>query len=538
MSTTLASERPPRLIPVAWGVAAFLAVAVVARGPGISREEAGALAAAAAVPAGTGAEGARPPFGPLVPLAARETASVAVRYGLPLLAGYRLASALAAGILSALLSFLAGELAGPGAAALAPALLLAPCRLLLPLLEAGPRAAAAALSLFALLAYRAAWRAAWLPGRVFAAMGCGALFGLALPVEPGSWQLLGVVLLHAALLQPLHPFRPSPADGPRRAFHPRSALLAVLAMLTIGPACALASWPWLWTDTLHRAGEVLVSALSAGPLLHMGRNLSTGRPPLGFPLLVTALALPAAVAAAFAVGVLHAGARLWRGVRSPREGRGKRSGPEPADEFLLLLAVAGPPLAAQLGLSGRVPGPGPWLAAFPVLAVLGARALLTCAATAWPARARLLSFCLAAAVLAPAVSASVRAYPELGSSWGELAGGTPGAASLGLPRHEGAAAASLLSEISSHARPGARIHWGSVPAAALAVYAADGRLRPDLVAVPSPGEADLAVVPVAGGRREEEYRVWAAFHTAAPVAGAYLDEVPLAWVYARPGAWR
>jgi len=101
------------------------------------------------------------------------------------------------------------------------------------------------------------------------------------------------------------------------------------------------------------------------------------------------------VAAAFAVGVLHAGARLWRGVRSPREGRGKRSGPEPADEFLLLLAVAGPPLAAQLGLSGRVPGPGPWLAAFPVLAVLGARALLTCAATAWAPRGRPRSGCRA-----------------------------------------------------------------------------------------------------------------------------------------------
>ena len=39
-------------------------------------------------------------------------------------------------------------------------------------------------------------------------------------------------------------------------------------------------------------------------------------------------------------------------------------------------------------------------------------------------------------------------------------------------------------------------------------------------------------------RRDLEYQVWTAFETARPVAGAQLDEVPLASIYARPGAWR
>jgi hypothetical protein len=46
------------------------------------------------------------------------------------------------------------------------------------------------------------------------------------------------------------------------------------------------------------------------------------------------------------------------------------------------------------------------------------------------------------------------------------------------------------------------------------------------------------VLTLDGGSRDAEYRAWAAFRTARPVAGVYLDEVPLALAYARPGAWR
>jgi hypothetical protein len=70
------------------------------------------------------------------------------------------------------------------------------------------------------------------------------------------------------------------------------------------------------------------------------------------------------------------------------------------------------------------------------------------------------------------------------------------------------------------------------------MYSADARIRPDLSAVATAGEADLAVVPVEGGSRREEYLIWTALQTTAPVAGLYLDEVPLALIYARPGAWR
>jgi hypothetical protein len=558
------ATRSLRSIPLAWGIAAFLALAALSRGPGISREEAGVLAAAGAVPAGAAVPAGRPP---LPAMLSRAGEAATVRFGLSHLAGYRLGSALAAGLLAALVAMLAGELAGPAAAALAPALLLAPPRLLLPLLQAGPRAAGAALTLCALLAYRRAAAASHRRARLAAALACGALFGLALAFQLESSQLLAVVAAQAVLVPALLALRagkepepepeprtkgwdirgptpptsqpiPEPGDPPAPVHGLRSSLLAVAAMVALGPAIALALWPWLWTDTLHRAGAALASAAVQAPVLHLGRLVEAARPPPGYPVVVTALALPASLVAAFAAGWLYTLWRLWRAVRGLRQARSARDRAGLPDELLLLLAAAGPFAAAQLGLSARAPGPGPWLAAFPVLAALAARAILACAGALWPRRAHLASACLAAAVLAPAVAASVHAYPHLGSTWGELAGGAPGAATLGLARHDGEAVVSLLGEISDRARPGARVHWGSIPEAALAVYVADGRLRPDLVRVASPGEADLALVPVAGRPRDEEYRVWAALRTSTPAAGAFLDEVPLVWVYARPGAWR
>ena len=92
--------------------------------------------------------------------------------------------------------------------------------------------------------------------------------------------------------------------------------------------------------------------------------------------------------------------------------------------------------------------------------------------------------------------------------------------------------------IDARARPGARIWWPGVSAGAVAAYVRDERLRPDLAVASGPDDADLAVVALDGGSRDDEYRAWAALRTARPAAGVYRDEVPLALVYVRPGAWR
>lgn len=515
-------------LPIAWAVVTFLLLAVLAPGPGISREEAATLAAAGAGPA---AADARPVL-PIPALLSRLGAGTADRLGLSHhhLAGHRLASAAAGGLLAGLVALLAQGLAGTAGGLLAPALLLSAPRLLLPLLQAGPRALGACGFLAALLAFRRACVGRRILGRFSSAVGAGVLFGLALSVQLEALALLAAAAVHALLCPLLSLVRPAPAPGdappPPR---PRSSATGVLAMALLGPVVAVALWPWIWPDPLRRVSAALASVPVDAPLVHLARLLGPGRPAWGEPAVLTALALPLTLVLAFAAGLLHTLTRLWRSLRG---------GPGLSDELLLLLAALAPLLAAQVGFAARGPGVGPWLAAFPLLAVLGARAILSAALAAWPARAGALALLVSTAVLAPGIAASVRAFPELGASWGELAGATPGAATLGLPRHDGEAAAALLRQLSDHARPGARVHWIGVPPAALAVYARDGRLRADLAAAAAPEEADLAVVALTGGSRADEYRAWSALRTSTPAAAAFLDEVPLAWIYVRPGAWR
>ena len=76
----------------------------------------------------------------------------------------------------------------------------------------------------------------------------------------------------------------------------------------------------------------------------------------------------------------------------------------------------------------------------------------------------------------------------------------------------------------------------------------DGRVRPDLRWAERPEDADLAIWQFHQEFRDKEFRTWTAFgqplgsgppaRRVRPVAGVYLDEVPLVQVYARPGAWR
>jgi hypothetical protein len=142
-------------------------------------------------------------------------------------------------------------------------------------------------------------------------------------------------------------------------------------------------------------------------------------------------------------------------------------------------------------------------------------------------------------VLAPCAIATARGWPPAAAGWNALVGGAPGAASLGFPRQDGGeGAAGVLAAVSDRARPGARILWVGVSPEAVKAWAAAGALRADLASAGDGRSADLAVVAVDGTDRDAEHRARAGLRADRPVAGAYVDEVPVAFVYARAGAWR
>jgi hypothetical protein len=505
-----------------WAAVTLAVLLALSGSPGISRDEAAVLEASDAALRAPGA--AARPQPPLAPGAAAISRALLTPLGVSPLRAARIPSAVAGAALSALLSAAAFGLSGPAAALLAPALFWAAPRHLHAGLVATPDLLLAALVLATALAFRRAGEETARRPRLRAALAAGLLLGLALAARTDAWVVAAALALHALLVRVLGA-GPAAADGePPRRVPPRIA-----AILVLGPLVLLALWPALLWAAPARAAALAVAGRSAATLALGGARL----PAAAFPVLITALTVPLGLLVILAGGVLHGLLRLSRAVRELAPRAGAR------DELWLLLLAAAPLGATALGLGPASAGVRPWLPAMPFLALLGARALVSAAAVAWPARAAPLVASLALLALWPALRATVHALPAGASSWNELAGGAPGAATLGLPRQDGGeAAAQLLEAVNTRAREGARIWWPTSSPAAIHALARDGRLRGDLALADGPEEADLAVVTLDGAGRDAEYRAWAAFRTARPVAGAYLDEVPLAFAYARPGAWR
>jgi hypothetical protein len=513
----------------AWAALTLAVLLALGGGPGISRDEAAVLEAADASLRAPGAAAAPQP--PLAPGAAAAARLALSPLGVSRLRAARLPSAVAGAGLSALLAAAAWELSGPAAALLAPALFWAAPRHLHAGLVATPDLLATALVLAAALAFRRAGERTGTRPRLPAAVAAGLLLGAALAARTDAWVVVAALGLQALLVRLLGAGPPH-EDGAR----PRRVPPRILAILLLAPLVLVALWPALLWSAPARGAALAAAGRSAATLALGGARLPT----VGFPLSVTALTVPLALLAVLAGGVAHAGARLWRAL-VPGAPAGRDPAPRAAarDELWLLLLAAAPLGAAAAGLGPPAGGVRPWLPALPFLALLGARALVRAAAVAWPARAAPLVASLALLVVWPSLRATVHALPSGSSGWNELAGGAPGAASLALPRQDGGeGAARLVGELNARAREGARVWWATTSPAAVRCLALDGRLRADLVQASGPEDADLAVVTLDGAGRDAEYRTWAAFRTARPVAGAYLDEVPLAFAYARPGAWR
>jgi hypothetical protein len=498
----------PRRLALAWGSATFLALALLAGGPGISRDEAAVLEQADAfVGAGTPAAPAARAGPPLAAWAAALPRAALAPLGVSTVRAARLGTALLGALLSAALSLLAWETSGAAAALLAPALFWAAPRHLHSGLVANPDLALAALAAATALAWRRAGSDPDPRRRLRAAVRAGLLFGCALAARTDAWVLLPALALHGAAARAVGA-TPAPEGLERRLRAP--AALAALAVL--GPLVLVALWPSLLS--------VGAAAFARGGALPLSRAVRTA-----------ALTVPATTLLAFLAGV---GVSLLRLVRAAR---GRAPAASAADEALLLLCAAAPFAAARLAPAAA--GGRPLLHAMPFLALLGARALLSAARTAWPARAAPLAASLALLVVWPGVRAAVHFHPSGSSAWNEIAGGAPGAATLGMARQDGGeAVAGAIDSVNRHAQHGARVFWPSTAPAALRALARDGRLRPDLAVAAGPEDADVAVVALDGDGRDAEYRTWSAFRTARPAAGVYLDEVPLALVYARPGAWR
>lgn len=316
-------------------------------------------------------------------------------------------------------------------------------------------------------------------------------------------------------------------------------LAPLVAMGLLGPIVFYVHWPWLWYHPVDRlAGYFEFHATHVHyAWTYFGHVLRAPPFPLPYVLVITALTLPVSLALPMGVGLLRSGLRTL-GALVPALGR--RAGPGGTTEWLLLVNALFSIGLISLPDVPHFGGVKHWLPSMPFLALLAAREFdraasgLSTVLKLTPHRATIASVLLGAVVLLPALTLTVHVHPYGTSAYGELAGGTPGAASLGLQRQYWSNnVTGVLPWIDARAQRGARVWLHEVNGLSFRDYQRNDMLRADVMPVGGPEDADLAAIQYHQEFREQEVLVWQAFGTWVPSAGLYLDETPQVVVYRR-----
>jgi 4-amino-4-deoxy-L-arabinose transferase-like glycosyltransferase len=349
-------------------------------------------------------------------------------------------------------------------------------------------------------------------------------------LSPHTFLLLALVAGSAMLLRRL-----KSVDEP--SLRP---LASLAAMGVLGPLILYVTWPYLWHHPVERIAWWLQFHATHVHYawFYLGRLLREPPFPLDYVLVKTALTVPTSLLVPMALGLLGVSARvLARGSASVASASGQRW----PEVLVLLNAIASIALISH----PRVPhfgGVKHWLPSMTFLALLSGYAVS--GAVGWAAGAMKgrrfappawsVWGVVALTILAPALWASIRIHPYGTSAYSELAGGAPGAATLGMQRQFWSSnVTGVLPWINAHAPPNARVWLHEVTQLAFVDYQRNGLMRRDLRPANGPHDADVAAYQYHQEFREHEFNIWQVFQTRRPSTGLYIDETPQVVVYTR-----
>jgi hypothetical protein len=305
----------------------------------------------------------------------------------------------------------------------------------------------------------------------------------------------------------------------------------LVSMAILGPLVFYAHWPYLWHHPVDRTAWYLSFHLTHNHYTwyYLGELLRAPPFPWFYVVNKTALTVPSAL---FLPMVLGFG---WVVVRAARR---QLTGFEfiVAANAVMSIALISHPNVPHFG------GVKHWFPSMPFLALLaagslerGAKGLSTWLAPKFKAATeQRVLVALAVLLSSSAFIATARVYEFGTSAYSELAGGLPGAASLGMQRQYWANNVSgVLEWINTNAHPGERIYFHENHGGQIRDLQRNGMLRTDLAAVGSPEQAETVVYQYHQEFRETEFNTWQAFGTTKPVFGLYLDETPQIVIYRR-----
>jgi hypothetical protein len=316
------------------------------------------------------------------------------------------------------------------------------------------------------------------------------------------------------------------------------AMAPLCAMAFIGPALFYLLWPYLWHHPIERAAWYFDFHATHVHYawFYLGRVLRAPPFPLEYVFVKTALTVPVSILLPMALGLLSV---LVGGFFPNRVGSSFV-----ADRRWDHLLVAANALASIVIISHPdVPhfgGVKHWLPSMCFLGLLGgfsvSRAALTLGGFFPQGWARNIGSpaLLFSALLSPALVAEARIHPYGTSYYSELAGGVPGAATIGMQRQFWSNnVTGVLPWINSNAPAGSRLWLHEVTGLAFREYQLNGMLRADIRAAQSPKDANLSAYQYHQEFREQEFEIWQEFGTQTPATGLYLDETPQVIVYQR-----
>lgn len=307
------------------------------------------------------------------------------------------------------------------------------------------------------------------------------------------------------------------------------ATSTLVAMAVGGPVVWYLHWPYLWHHPVERAATYFAfhAKHEHYAWFYLGELLREPPFPWSYVVVKTALTVPTSLFVPMVLGLLAVTVAMVRRKASMLDVL-------IAANAVASIAIISHPQVPHFG------GVKHWFPAMPFLAILGAvsvwrgaQALSTWAGPRLPASAAFAGLCVLCA--APAAIASVRVYPYGTSHYSELAGGLPGAATLGMQRQFWANnVTGVLDWLNANAKQGARVYFHECHGGQINDYRRNKMVRDDLNFVGDSNSADIVAYQYHQEFREHEFNVWQAFGTTKPAFGLYVDETPQVIVYVRP----
>lgn len=313
------------------------------------------------------------------------------------------------------------------------------------------------------------------------------------------------------------------------------AALPVLAMAVLGPVIFYFHWPYLWHAPVDRTAWYLAFHATHNHYswFYLGDLLREPPFPLAYVLVKTALTVPTSLFIPMVTGFVALLGRALLGVFKPEWVRRASW-----SEVLVLVNASASILIISHPQVPHFGGVKHWFPSMIFLSLLAGVSVVRGAGLLAERLPRLhrgaAMIALSLLLMIPAAIASVRIHPYGTSYYSELAGGLPGAASLGMQRQFWSNnVTGVLPWINEHAPRGARLYLHEVNGYSFRDYQKNGMLRADLRPVGNPYGADVAAYQYHQEFREHEFNIWEAFGTTKPVHGLYVDETPQVVVYTR-----